>query len=144
MRPAGQDQDGNPLSQILVDSTPFYGTSGGQVGDGGTLEIGPDTLRVQACEKSSEGNVLVVAGAADQLCADLRAHPVVRMRVDADARRETMRHHTATHLLHATLREILGDHVEQAGSEVTPEHLRFDFLHDKAVTPEELARIEAI
>ncbi len=144
VRPAGEDESGQALSQILVDSTPFYGTSGGQVGDTGTVAIGGTDHPVLGCEKSSEGNVLVVAGNADTLQAALKAAPEVVMKVDAANRRDTMRHHTATHLLHATLREVLGDHVEQAGSEVTPGHLRFDFRHDQAVKPEELARIEAI
>ena len=146
VRSAGQDAAGQDLSQILTDKTPFYGTSGGQMGDLGTLTVQPSgqVLNVLSAEKSMEGNVLVVAGSADVLAADLKKSDAVLMQVDAATRRDVKRHHTATHLLHATLREVLGDHVEQAGSEVTDSHLRFDFRHDEAVKPAELARIEAI
>ncbi len=146
VRPAGQDAKGLDMAQILVDQTPFYGTSGGQMGDLGSLTIQPSgqVLEVLSAEKSLEGNVLVVAGNADELAAVLNKSESISMTVDATVRRDVKRHHTATHLLHATLREVLGDHVEQAGSEVTGGHLRFDFRHDEAVKPAELARIEAI
>lgn len=144
VRPAGDDDQGRPHSQILVDRTPFYGTSGGQVGDVGEVVIGGHVHAVLGTQKSSEGNVLDILGHAEELLHVLRTSPEVEMRVDRRNRRDTMRHHTATHLLHATLREELGDHVEQAGSEVTAERLRFDFRHDQAVTADELSRIEAI
>ncbi len=146
VRSGGKASDGSDVAQILTDKTPFYGTSGGQTGDTGTLKIMPSgtILEVLSTVKSPEGNVLVVAGNADQLRAQFQQAEAVLLEVDAPGRRAIKRHHTATHLLHATLREVLGDHVEQAGSEVTNDHLRFDFRHDEAVKPEELARIESI
>ncbi len=146
VRSGGQDADGHDLAQILLDRTPFYGTSGGQVGDSGILTVQPSgkELEILSTEKSSEGQVLVVAGNADSLAGELKKSTSALMKVDARNRRDIKRHHTATHLLHATLREVLGDHVEQAGSEVTGRHLRFDFRHDEAVKPAELSRIETI
>lgn len=146
VRSAGQDADGRELTQLLVDQTPFYGTSGGQMGDLGSLTVQPSgqVLEVLSAEKSMEGNVLVVAGSAQTLASELKNSDSVQMTVDAAVRRDVKRHHTATHLLHATLREVLGDHVEQAGSEVTAGHLRFDFRHDEAVSPADMTRIEAI
>jgi alanyl-tRNA synthetase len=146
VRSGGKDADGQDLAQILMDQTPFYGTSGGQLGDSGTLTLQPSgqVLEVLATEKSLEGNVLVVAGNSNSLEDELKNSQSIVMSVDGGNRRDIKRHHTATHLLHATLREVLGDHVEQAGSEVTAGHLRFDFRHDEAVKPQELARIEAI
>ncbi|MCP4291268.1 MAG: alanine--tRNA ligase [bacterium] len=146
VRVAGKDSNDNDQSQILMESTPFYGTSGGQIGDIGTITLQPAGLEitVTGCEKSSEGNVLTIAEPADSLIEKLKKTDSVQMQVNATHRRDVIRHHTATHLLHATLREVLGDHVEQAGSEVTASRLRFDFRNDEAVKREEIARIEQI
>ncbi len=145
VRSGGQDDQGQDFSQILVDRTPFYGTSGGQIGDQGTLTVQPGglELNVVATEKSPEGNVLVVSGNVDEVLPQLEKAEKVLLAVDEKNRRDVKRHHTATHLLHATLRRVLGDHVEQAGSEVTSGRLRFDFRHDEATKPDEIKRIEA-
>ncbi len=146
VRAGGQDTEGRELTQVLTDKTPFYGTSGGQVGDVGIFTVQPSGLAMDviATEKSSEGNVLVVVGTPAEITAKLEKAESILMTVDAVHRRDVTRHHTATHLLHATLREVLGDHVEQAGSEVTSGRLRFDFRHDGGMTAEELARVETI
>jgi alanyl-tRNA synthetase len=146
VRPAGHDAEGNDLAHVVLDSTPFYAESGGQVGDTGTLELAPtgSRLEVIGTVPSEEGPALVVRCGADELADALAGATSVRQRVDAAARLATMRHHTATHLLHAALRQVLGDHVEQAGSVVDPHRLRFDFRHDQALKPEELAQVERI
>jgi len=146
VRDGGTGADERTLTHILVDETPFYGESGGQVGDTGTLVLQPGgrALDVVTTLASEEGQVLVVAAETAQLLADLRTAAEVRQEVDGEARLATMRHHTATHLLHAALREILGEHVEQAGSEVSPQRLRFDFRHDQAMSPAELEQVETL
>ncbi len=129
--------------EVILDHTPFYADSGGQVGDTGWFY-------------SDDHNTVVaeVAGCYAPI-QGVRAHQVVVKRtlrvgdkvdavVNADVRRATMRNHTATHLLHAGLREVLGKHVKQAGSLVAPNHLRFDFSHFTAVEDEELQDIEDI
>ncbi len=146
VRAAGQNSDGQEISQILLDQTPFYGTSGGQIGDIGTITVPASGLELDvfATEKSSEGNVLQVIGSVQEVVAKLEKADTLQMEVNATHRRDVTRHHTATHLLHATLREVLGDHVEQAGSEVTRGRLRFDFRHDEGLNADELARVETI
>ena len=146
VRGAGQLEDGTPLSHVLLDPVPFYAESGGQVGDTGTL-ADPDggrPLPVIDTLGGEEGGSCVVPAAADVLLERFRAAPWVQARVDAAHRLGVMRHHTATHLLHAALRQVLGSHVEQAGSVVEPGRLRFDFRHDKALTRQELARVEEL
>ncbi|HEV2117182.1 MAG TPA: alanine--tRNA ligase [Terriglobales bacterium] len=127
--------------EVILDHTPFYAEAGGQVGDVGWLYGADHTTlvaEVRGCYYPIQG---------------VRAHKIVARqpihvgeRVDAvvntDVRAETMRNHTATHLLHAALREVLGKHVKQAGSLVAPDHLRFDFSHFTAVEDEELQDIE--
>jgi alanyl-tRNA synthetase len=145
VRAAGADEEGRPISHVLLDPTPFYAESGGQVGDTGSLASGTEgePVAVIGTLTSEEGGVCVVQAEADNLLEQFRARPAVEARVNPEHRLGVMRHHTATHLLHAALRNVLGDHVEQAGSVVEPGRLRFDFRHDKALSEQEIARVEA-
>ena len=146
VRAGGEAEDGGPLSHVLCAETPFYAEAGGQVGDIGALilEPGGEMIAVLSTVVSSEGSVCVVAGDSTEIGERLRATKQLRLQVDPASRLGAMRHHTATHLLHAALREILGDHVEQAGSVVAPDRLRFDFRHDQPVSRDELEQIEAV
>src|SRR5579859_662716 len=127
--------------EIILDHTPFYAESGGQVGDRGVLYS--DELNTVVAEV--KGTYYPVQGVrAHQVLAKqpIRVSDKVDAVVDTSIRQSTMRNHTATHLLHAGLREVLGKHVKQAGSLVAPNHLRFDFSHFTAVEDEELQDIE--
>jgi alanyl-tRNA synthetase len=123
--------------ELVLDTTPFYAESGGQVGDTGTLAVGGETIAVLDTVKDAEGQTVHVV---ERLPADPAAP--VHAAVDADRRARIVRHHSATHLLHAALREALGTHVQQKGSLVAPDRLRFDFAHFERVTPEQLRAIE--
>ncbi|MGC8775236.1 MAG: alanine--tRNA ligase [Chlorobaculum sp.] len=135
---------------MVLDQTPFYAESGGQVGDHGTLETAGYRLDVTDTRKDGEQIVHVVTSAHDKVrdCvvtpADVSFNGVVSVEaaVDRDRRVATERNHTATHLLHAALRKVLGEHVQQKGSLVTPERLRFDFSHFSKVSAEELEQVE--
>src|SRR5438093_2531260 len=127
--------------EIILDHTPFYAESGGQVGDRGVLysdELNTVVAEVKGCYYPVQGV------RAHQVLAKqpIRLGDKVDAVVDTAIRQSTMRNHTATHLLHAGLREVLGKHVKQAGSRVAPNHLRFDFSHFTAVEDEELQDIE--
>lgn len=129
---------------IVLDATPFYAESGGQVGDKGELVLAPPAgnakFLVEDTKKSGDAHVhvgRVVSGTFD-LNEQLTA------KVDAAARGATVLNHSATHLLHAALRKVLGTHVTQKGSLVAPDKLRFDFSHYEAVTPGQLKQIEAL
>ena len=124
---------------IILDVTPFYAESGGQVADAGVIEWPGGSAMVTDVQRAPHGqHVQTVRVQAGQLTVG----QTVRARVDADLRRDTVKNHTATHLLHKALREVLGTHVAQAGSLVSPERLRFDFSHIGAMTAEELAEVE--
>ncbi|HET7292017.1 MAG TPA: alanine--tRNA ligase [Vicinamibacteria bacterium] len=131
--------DTGDAGEILLDRTPFYGEAGGQVGDRGVLSAEGSAAEVVDTRIPVPGvyshQVQVTAGGFEPGLT-------VRAEVDAERRAGAMRHHTGTHLLHAALREILGPHVKQAGSLVTPDRLRFDFSHFAAVSPRELRHIE--
>ena len=125
---------------VVLSETPFYGESGGQVGDSGWLETeSSDRIAVQ--DTTRDGDIIVHHCDPNTATA-LEPGMVVSAHVDGARRQSIMRNHTATHLLHAVLRETLGVHVEQRGSEVAPERLRFDFAHFKPVDPEVLNAIE--
>jgi alanyl-tRNA synthetase len=129
--------------EIILDHTPFYAESGGQVGDRGWLysdDHNTIVAEVKGCYSPIQG-VRVHQVTAEQ---SIRVGDKVDAIVNTDIRLATMRNHTATHLLHAGLREVLGKHVKQAGSLVAPNHLRFDFSHFTAVADEELQDIEDI
>ncbi len=127
--------------EVVLNTTPFYAESGGQIGDVGVLTTSEGDARVldtrAPLPKFPVHKVKVTRGT-------LRVNDEVRARVDEEARSATMKHHTATHLLQAALREALGDHVYQAGSLVSPERLRFDFTHFEAIDAERLRDIERI
>jgi alanyl-tRNA synthetase len=144
VRAAGKDDRDRPLSHLLFARSPFYAEAGGQVGDIGKVGAaeGANDMDVLGAVVSEDGSVAVVSGDADELVEIFRAAEKVELRVDPAHRLGVMRNHTATHLLHAALRNVLGDHVEQAGSVVDADRLRFDFRHDKAVTTGELRLIE--
>jgi len=121
---------------VVLRETPFYAESGGQISDVG--EVVGDGWRVEVDEVRKVGGANAAVGS---LSGEFRFGRALA-RVPSDRRRDTERNHTATHLLHAALREVLGEHVHQAGSLVTPDRLRFDFTHHGPVKPEQLAAIE--
>ena len=125
---------------VVLDETPFYAESGGQVGDRGRLVAGAAGFDVTDTQRHGDAIVHVgtVAGGA------LSTGAVVEARVDGGARRAAARNHSATHLVHAALRAVLGEHVQQKGSLVAPDRLRFDFSHYEPVTRDEIRRIEAM
>ncbi|MBB3227094.1 alanyl-tRNA synthetase [Luteibacter sp. Sphag1AF] len=125
---------------VLLDRTPFYAESGGQVGDTGVLRNTAGGFTVEDTHKL--GGVFFGHFGRWQGAAPLRKGDRVGASVDALQRQAIVLNHSATHLLHAALRKLLGDHVVQKGSLVAPERLRFDFAHFKAVTPEELRQVE--
>ncbi len=125
---------------LIANQTPFYGESGGQVGDSGVIETDSGRFAVQDTQKLLP-DLHVHVGKVVEGC--IRAGSVARFEVDHARRARIRRNHTATHLMHAALREILGEHVKQAGSLVNSDRLRFDFSHFQALTKEELERIEA-
>lgn len=127
---------------LIFDQTPFYANSGGQVGDRGVMESEDGSLRLSVLDttKTCDGQFLHQAEVEKGV---LRTGMRLKQRVDAVHRLATTRNHTATHLLHKALRDILGDHVCQAGSLNNAERLRFDFRHFQAMTGEELAQVEA-
>ncbi len=124
--------------QVVLEATPFYAESGGQVGDTGTLTSKTETIRVLDTKKEND----LIIQFTEELPSDLTA-PVIAT-VDTRKRKTTEAHHTATHLLHAALRKILGTHVAQKGSLVNEEQLRFDFSHFAKMTEEEIAAVEQL
>ncbi|MHB8732061.1 MAG: alanine--tRNA ligase [bacterium] len=126
--------------EVICDRTPFYAQSGGQVGDTGTITAGPGVVEVEDTQRPV-ADLIVHRGRVRT--GALREGDRVRLAVDAPRRQDIMRNHTATHLLHAALREVLGEHARQAGSLVAPDRLRFDFAHVRPLTAEERAKIEA-
>ncbi|MGD0850467.1 alanine--tRNA ligase, partial [Bradyrhizobium sp.] len=126
---------------VLLNQTPFYAESGGQVGDTGVMTGEGVRFRVTETQKRA-GDLIVHFGTVEE--GKLEAGTTLVLAVDHERRSSIRRNHSATHLLHEALRQVLGDHIAQRGSLVAPDRLRFDFVHQKPITPEELSRIEDI
>jgi alanyl-tRNA synthetase len=129
---------GKEAYQIVLEATPFYAESGGQVGDTGLLQVGETTVEVFDTKKEND----LIIHFTDKIPADLRGE--VLAKVDVTKRKATEKNHSATHLLHAALRQVLGTHVVQKGSLVNEEHLRFDFSHFSKVSDVEVEAIESL
>jgi len=140
--------DGKPVDKLIVGddggvilaSTPFYAESGGQIGDTGVLAAGDHSFTVLDTQKS--GKAIVHYGSVQ--AGEISIGDQVDAQVDAERRQAIRLNHSATHLMHAALRTVLGDHVQQKGSLVAPDRLRFDFSHYEGVTAEQLLEIEEI
>ena len=126
---------------LVLDCTPFYAEMGGQVADHGVIETDGALFQVTDVQKDKAGKFL---HHGVMHSGHLQVEQTVTARIDTDRRKAIMRAHSATHLLQAALREVLGDHVHQAGSLVEPDHLRFDLTHFSAITPEELEQVNEI
>ena len=140
-------KDGSPvetlaegdLGVVVLDATPFYAESGGQVGDRGQLQSAQgifaveDTQKIQAAVFGHQGVLKT---------GTLKVGDALVAKVDVPARKRTMRNHSATHLMHKALREVLGEHVQQKGSQVDADKTRFDFVHNQPMTDEEIHRVE--
>jgi alanyl-tRNA synthetase len=129
---------------VVLDRTPFYAEAGGQVGDTGTLTTGDGRTQLRVTDTQYGIPGALVLHRAEVVRGELAEGDSVTAAIDAERRDRIRRNHTATHILHWALREVLGPHVKQAGSLVAPDRLRFDFSHFQAVTPDELDRIEAL
>ena len=126
---------------VVLNQTPFYAESGGQVGDTGVLTGEGVRFRVTDTQKKA-GDLFVHIGTVEQ--GTLKPGIALQLEVDHARRASIRAHHSATHLLHEALRQVLGDHIAQRGSLVAPDRLRFDFVHPKPITADELARVEDI
>ena len=126
---------------LVLDCTPFYAEMGGQVADHGVIETDGALFQVTDVQKDKAGKFLHYGVMHS---GHLQVEQTVTARIDTDRRKAIMRAHSATHLLQAALREVLGDHVHQAGSLVEPDRLRFDLTHFSAITPDELERVNEI
>jgi alanyl-tRNA synthetase len=122
--------------QLVLDKTPFYAESGGQIGDTGILKVGDETIKVLDTKKEND----LIVHFVDKIPAQLDAP--VYAEIDNERRRKIVYNHSATHLLHAALGEVLGDHVQQKGSLVSDKILRFDFSHFSKMTDEEILKVE--
>jgi alanyl-tRNA synthetase len=139
-------QDGRTVNElasgdaggVILEATPFYAESGGQVGDQGKLSV--NDILFDVIDTQKQGKTHVHIGEVKQ--GSLKVGEIIIAQVDQHRRSNTIRNHSATHLLHAALRKILGDHVVQKGSLVAPDRLRFDFSHPEPVSSEELQKIE--
>ncbi len=126
--------------EVILDRTPFYAESGGQVGDAG--ELGNVSAQFSVADTQKRDSVFSHIGKLEK--GSISVGDKLAAKVDVPRRKAIMANHTATHLLHAALRQVLGTHVQQKGSLVAPDRLRFDFAHFQAITPEELRRIERL
>lgn len=131
-------QKDKELYQLVLDKTPFYAESGGQVGDTGYLDFGGEKIDVLDTKKEND----LIVHIAKKLPAKLNGS--VHAKINTARRNDTIKNHSATHLLQAALRQVLGNHVQQKGSLVNPDYLRFDFSHFAKMTDEEIMRVEAI
>lgn len=131
---------GKEQYQIILDETPFYAESGGQVGDSGSLSFGEGWGEVKITDTKKENDLIIHF--AESIPGDLSGEVVAK--VNAVRRKDITLHHSVTHLMHAALRNVLGKHVAQKGSLVNEEHLRFDFSHFAKVTGEEIAAVEKL
>ena len=131
-------QKNQEFYQIVLNRTPFYAEMGGQVGDCGTLTTGDEVIAVENTKRENNLAIHITKKLPQDVTATFRAT------INKEARMATSCNHSATHLLHEALREVLGTHVEQKGSYVSPESLRFDFSHFQKVTDEELRQVERI
>ncbi|MFM8850885.1 MAG: DHHA1 domain-containing protein, partial [Cytophagales bacterium] len=129
-------QKNKELFQLVLDKTPFYAESGGQVGDTGVLEMGTEKIHVIDTKKEND----LIVHWVEKLPANVEGN--VNAAIDSHQRKLSMSNHSATHLLHAALRHVLGKHVEQKGSLVNDKILRFDFSHFAAMTHEEIVKVE--
>ncbi|HVW31471.1 MAG TPA: alanine--tRNA ligase-related protein, partial [Acidimicrobiia bacterium] len=125
---------------VILDRTPFYAESGGQVGDTGTIETADGTVRVLDTVYAVPGKLILHRG--EVVSGHVAVGSEATARIDVARRERTRRNHTGTHLLHWALRDVLGEHVKQAGSLVSPDRLRFDFSHYEGVPADILARVE--
>ncbi|MGJ5081297.1 alanine--tRNA ligase [Bradyrhizobium sp. HKCCYLS3013] len=126
---------------IVLNQTPFYGESGGQVGDTGVMTGDGVRVRITDTQKKA-GDLFAHIGTVEQ--GTLKLGTALQLDVDHGRRSAIRANHSATHILHEALRQVLGDHIAQRGSLVSPDRLRFDFVHPKPISPEELARVEDI
>ncbi|HXR57269.1 MAG TPA: alanine--tRNA ligase [Casimicrobiaceae bacterium] len=129
---------------VVLDRTPFYAESGGQVGDRGELSKWGACLTLFNVEDTQKIQPDVVGHVGEVKNGELKEGDRITATVDADARARTMRNHSATHLMHKALREVLGEHVQQKGSLVDPDKTRFDFAHNAPLTDDQIHRVEAI
>ncbi|HET6511134.1 MAG TPA: alanine--tRNA ligase [Candidatus Kapabacteria bacterium] len=125
---------------VVLDRTPFYAESGGQISDTGTLKIGENFYAVKDVRKVGSAIAHVID--ADSIAEEMGV--TAHSSIDVPRRRDIMRNHSATHLMHSALRKVLGEHVHQAGSLVTPDKLRFDFNHYEKLSQDQVREIEAI
>jgi alanyl-tRNA synthetase len=145
-------KDGTPVASlsggeagvVVLDESPFYAESGGQVGDRGELTIGGACLTLFVVDDTQKIQADVIGHVGEVKTGELKIGDTVAAEVDHAARARTVRNHSATHLMHKALRDVLGPHVQQKGSLVDPDKTRFDFAHNAPLTDDEIRRVEQI